>query len=74
LLTTHQGFELQLNPQTGRNLAPKQSRGITQMVNVYHAGNRTAKVDGVKMRWRATYKVGAEAKSEMGEIPEFSIA
>ncbi|KAG9250605.1 VHS domain-containing protein [Emericellopsis atlantica] len=73
-LAVTKGYELQLNPQTGRDLAPKQSRGVTQMVNVYHAGNKAAKVDGVKMRWRATYKVGGEAKNEMGEVPEFSIA
>lgn len=73
-LTRKQGYELQLKPQTGRDLAPKQSRGVTQMVDVYHAGNKAAKVESVKMRWRATYKVGGEAKNEMGEVPEFSIA
>ena len=69
-----QGYELQLKPQTGRALAPKQSNGVTQEVDIWHAGNHAAKVEGVKMRWRATYKVGTEAKSEMGEVPEFSIA
>jgi hypothetical protein len=38
------------------------------------ASDRAAKVDAVKLRWRATYKVDGEAKNEMGEIPEFSIA
>ncbi|KAG6125717.1 hypothetical protein E4U24_002553, partial [Claviceps purpurea] len=69
------GYELQLKPQTGRDLAPKQSRGITQQVDVWHAGSRTQKVESVKLRWRATYKVGGtEQKAETGEIPEFSIA
>jgi ADP-ribosylation factor-binding protein GGA len=72
-LAVTKGFELQLNPQSGRDLSPKQSRGITQNVDVW-ASDRAAKVDAVKLRWRATYKVDGEAKNEMGEIPEFSIA
>ncbi|KAG5921236.1 hypothetical protein E4U61_007017 [Claviceps capensis] len=74
-LAVTKGYELQLKPQTGRDLAPKQSRGITQQVDVWHAGSRTQKVESVKLRWRATYKVGGtEQKAETGEIPEFSIA
>jgi hypothetical protein len=69
-----QGFELQLQPQSGRDLAPKQSRGVTQEVEVWHTGNRSIKVDVVKLRWRVAYSVGSEQKTEMGEIPEFSIA
>ena len=69
-----QGYELKLQPQTGRNLAPKQSRGVTQEVEIFHAGDHTRKVESVKLRWRATYKVGAEQKNEMGEVAEFSIA
>ena len=41
---------------------------------MFHSGNRAQKVESVKLRWRAAYKVGAEQKSEMGENPEFSIA
>ncbi|KAG6001830.1 hypothetical protein E4U43_001227, partial [Claviceps pusilla] len=74
-LAVTKGYELELKPQTGRDLAPKQSRGITQQVDVWHSGNRAQKVESVKLRWRATYKVGGtEQKNEMGEIPEFSIA
>ena len=47
---------------------------MTQEVDIWNAGNRGSKVESVKLRWRATYKVGAENKSEMGEIPEFSVA
>ena len=74
LICCTKGYELQLKPQTGRDLAPKQSRGVTQEVDVWHAGNRAQKVESVKLRWRATYKVGGEQKNETGEIPEFSIA
>ncbi|QUC17174.1 uncharacterized protein UV8b_01415 [Ustilaginoidea virens] len=73
-LAVTKGYELQLTPQTGRDLAPKQSRGITQHVQVWHAGNRSRKVDSVKLRWRATYQVANEQKNETGEIPEVSIA
>ncbi|KAG6113589.1 hypothetical protein E4U13_003742 [Claviceps humidiphila] len=74
-LAVTKGYELQLKPQTGRDLAPKQIRGITQQVDVWHAGSRTQKVESVKLRWRATYKVGGtEQKAETGEIPEFSVA
>lgn len=73
-LAVTKGYELQLKPQTGRSLAPKQSRGVTQGVDVWHTGNRSQRVESVKLRWRASYKVGEEAKNEMGEIAEFSIA
>ncbi|KAK4148804.1 VHS domain-containing protein [Chaetomidium leptoderma] len=73
-LAVTKGYELQLKPQSGRTLEPKQSRGVTQSINVWHAGTRSKKVEGVKLRWRASYKVGSELKQEMGEIPEFSVA
>jgi hypothetical protein len=72
----HQGFELQLKPQSGRELAPKQSRGVTQSVEVWHAGDRNQKVETVKLRWRMAFRVGAggEVKNEMGVIEEVNIA
>ncbi|EKJ78655.1 hypothetical protein FPSE_01143 [Fusarium pseudograminearum CS3096] len=68
------GYELQLKPQTGRDLAPQQSRGITQEVQIWHAGNRTQKVTSAKLRWRASYKLSEQAVNEMGEVTEFSLA
>ncbi len=47
---------------------------MTQSINVWHSGDRTKKVDAIKLRWRVAYKVGGELKHEMGEIPEFSVA
>ncbi|KAF4980938.1 hypothetical protein FZEAL_3157 [Fusarium zealandicum] len=73
-LAVTKGYELQLRPQTGRDLAPKQSRGITQEVLVWHAGNHNQKVTSAKLRWRAAYKVGEQQTNEMGEVAEFSIA
>ncbi|KAM0301719.1 hypothetical protein HYE67_004520 [Fusarium culmorum] len=73
-LAVTKGYELQLKPQTGRDLAPQQSRGITQEVQVWHAGNRTQKVTSAKLRWRASYKLSEQAVNEMGEVTEFSLA
>ncbi|SPJ90386.1 probable Arf-binding protein [Fusarium torulosum] len=73
-LAVTKGYELQLKPQTGRDLAPQQSRGITQEVQIWHAGNRTQKVTSAKLRWRAAYKIGEQAVNEMGEVTEFSLA
>ncbi|RGP68299.1 putative arf-binding [Fusarium sporotrichioides] len=73
-LAVTKGYELQLKPQTGRDLAPQQSRGITQEVQIWHAGNRTQKVTSAKLRWRASYKMNEQAVNEMGEVTEFSLA
>ncbi|AEO59899.1 hypothetical protein MYCTH_2308546 [Thermothelomyces thermophilus ATCC 42464] len=73
-LAVTKGYELLLDPQSGRTLAPKQSRGITQSIKVRHAGNPFQKVESIKLRWRVSYKVGGELKQEMGEIPEFTVA
>ncbi|KAL1836392.1 hypothetical protein VTJ49DRAFT_5216 [Mycothermus thermophilus] len=73
-LAVTRGYELQLKPQTGRTLEPKQSRGVTQSMSVWHAGNRDVKVESVRLKWRVAYKVGGELKQETGQIPEFSVA
>ncbi|KAJ4164168.1 hypothetical protein LMH87_005853 [Akanthomyces muscarius] len=77
-LAVTKGYELKLKPQTGRDLAPKQSKGVTQQVAIHHApgsnGSTPSKVSSAKLRWRAAYKVGGEKKAETGEIAEFSIA
>ncbi|KUI72411.1 hypothetical protein VM1G_07970 [Cytospora mali] len=73
-LAVTKGYESQLKPQTGRSLEPKQSRGVTQSIEVWHTGDKTKKVESIKLRWRVAYKVGGELKTEMGEISEFSLA
>ncbi|TGJ84443.1 hypothetical protein E0Z10_g4316 [Xylaria hypoxylon] len=73
-LAVTKGFELKLQPQTGRTLQPNQNNGVTQVIQVWHAGDATRKVDSARLRWRVSYKWGAEAKAETGEVPEFSIA
>ena len=47
---------------------------MKQTIVVCHAGDESRKVESIKLRWRVSYKVGDEQKSEMGEIPEFSLA
>ncbi|GAW17180.1 hypothetical protein ANO14919_066330 [Xylariales sp. No.14919] len=73
-LAVTKGFELKLQPQTGRILQPHQDNGVTQVIHVWHAGDTTRKVDSARLRWRVSYKLGPEVKAETGEIPEFSIA
>jgi len=63
-----------MTPQSGRSLSPKQSRGVTATMEVWHAGNRTQKVGSIKLRWMLSYKLGEEAMNETGAIPEFSLA
>lgn len=69
-----QGFELQLSPQSGRSLAPNQVNGIQQSMEVYHTGDRNKKVESIKLRWRMSYQLGGELKSEVGDIAEFRLA
>lgn len=69
-----QGYELQLNQQSGRTLAPNKAGSITQAGYVSHAGDKQRKVESIKLRWRVSYKVGGQQKNETGEIPEFTIA
>ncbi|KAH6891023.1 hypothetical protein B0T10DRAFT_511447 [Thelonectria olida] len=73
-LAVTKGYELQLKAQSGRDLAPGQTRGITQDVQIWHAGNHAQKVDSIKMRWRASYKLAGQPVNEMGEVSEFSLA
>ncbi|KAI0206608.1 ADP-ribosylation factor-binding protein GGA2 [Astrocystis sublimbata] len=76
-LAVTKGYELKLQPQTGRALQPNQAKGVTQAIQVWHTGDAAAaarKVDSARLRWRVSYVCGAETKAEMGEIPEFVIA
>ncbi|KAK3898193.1 VHS domain-containing protein [Staphylotrichum tortipilum] len=73
-LAVTKGYELELKPQSGRTLEPKQSHGVTQSIRIWHTGNRDMKVETVKLRWRVSYNVGGKVQQEMGEIPEFTVA
>jgi ADP-ribosylation factor-binding protein GGA len=53
---------LKMEPQTGRNLQPRQADGITQIIRV--SGVAQGGGVGVKMRWKASYKIGNEPLTE----------
>ncbi|KAH6638562.1 VHS domain-containing protein [Truncatella angustata] len=73
-LAVTKGFELQVQPQTGRSLSASQRYGVTQNMQVWYTGDRSRKVESIKLRWRMSYKLGAETKTEVGTIPEFGLA
>ncbi|KAK0305629.1 ARF-binding protein [Friedmanniomyces endolithicus] len=61
------GLTLNLQPQSGRSLAPNQSQGITQSIRLQ--GVERGKGGTVKLRWRAGYSIaGVGAMNEQGEI------
>ncbi|KAL8824192.1 MAG: hypothetical protein Q9170_008229 [Blastenia crenularia] len=64
------GYSLKLTPQTGRTLQPNQRNGITQPIEVH--GVPRGSGNNVKMRWKASYKLGGEMKMEQGETPKVS--
>ena len=66
------GFTLSLKPQSGRTLQANQKDGIQQAILVN--GVVRGQVSNVKMRWKASYKVGGEAKQEQGEVPILGIS
>ncbi len=48
---------------------------MRQDVEVFHAGDRSKRVDTIKLRWRVSYALaGGRLERETGEIPEFGIA
>ncbi|KIH93449.1 hypothetical protein SPBR_04133 [Sporothrix brasiliensis 5110] len=68
------GFELKLQPQSGRTLEPLQTRGVVQSMEVGHANDKSRKVGAIKLRWRLSYRLGEETKTDMGEVQEFELA
>ncbi|ESZ89654.1 hypothetical protein SBOR_9958 [Sclerotinia borealis F-4128] len=66
------GYTLQLQPQSGRRLNPRQNLGITQ--KIYLQGVEHGKGDQVKMRWKCSYQLGAQNSNEQGEIPNLGIS
>lgn len=71
-----QGYTLHLQPQSSRNLAPKQRDGITQTIRLQ--GVERGKGSTIKMRWRASYSIvssgASDAKNESGEIVGLGVA
>ncbi|OAF99652.1 VHS-domain-containing protein [Paraphaeosphaeria sporulosa] len=66
------GAQLQLEHQSGVNLAPNQRNGITQ--NIRLTGVQRGSGNSIKMRWKVTYSVGGQSKNEMGEIASLGVS
>lgn len=67
-----QAYTLDLTTQSGRKLQPFQNDGITQQIAINGVGRGQA--DKVKVRWKASYKVGGEPRMEQGEVPPLGVA
>lgn len=66
------GYSLKLQPQTGRRLQPHEQGGVKQVIHLN--GVEQGKGDSVKLRWKASYKVGTQPVNEQGEISSLGIA
>ncbi|KAJ4990724.1 VHS domain-containing protein [Stagonosporopsis vannaccii] len=66
------GAQLQLEPQSGVTLAPNQKHGITQNIRVNNVQRGNG--NSVKMRWKASYSLGGQQKSEQGEIASLGVS
>ncbi|KAF2144665.1 uncharacterized protein K452DRAFT_325174 [Aplosporella prunicola CBS 121167] len=71
-LAVHKSYQLRLEPQSGLTLAPHQQQGIAQTVRLL--GVPRGSGAAVRMRWKATYRLGGEARSEMGEIASLGVS
>lgn len=67
-----QAYTLQLQPQSGRTLAPRQQRGIEQRMQLL--GVERGRGDAVKMRWKCSYRLAGEVREEQGEIGSLGVA
>jgi ADP-ribosylation factor-binding protein GGA len=64
---------MRMEPQTGRSLQPHQKDGITQLVRV--SGAPRGGGAAVKMRWKASYRVGTgPLNEEQGVIEGLPVA
>ncbi|KAH3910778.1 hypothetical protein HBI56_188280 [Parastagonospora nodorum] len=70
-IAASKGAQLQLQPQSGVNLAPHQKHGITQTIRVNNVQQGSGST--VKMRWKASYTHGGKPKNEMGEIASLGV-
>lgn len=67
-----QSYTLQLRPQSGRDIAPQQQAGVQQ--GMVLDGIESGKGNSVKIRFKASYKLGSEAREEQGMVPALGIA
>lgn len=60
-----------MDPQSGRRLQPNEQQGIRQVIHLN--GVQYGQGQNVKMRWKLSYKVGAEQKNEEGMVPALGV-
>jgi ADP-ribosylation factor-binding protein GGA len=65
-------YSLKLEPQSGRELGPKGSRPISQVIRLL--GVDVGKGESVRMRWKLSYLMSGERKEEMGEVSGLGIS
>lgn len=65
-------YSLKLEPQSGRELGPKGSRPISQVIRLL--GVEVGKGESVRMRWKLSYLMSGERKEEMGEVSGLGVS
>ncbi|KAL4934843.1 hypothetical protein BDV06DRAFT_208184 [Aspergillus oleicola] len=71
-VAVEKAYTLHLRPQSGRDVAPLQTNGVQQEMLI--DGIDMGKGNAVKIRFRVSYRVGAETKEEQGMVPALGIA
>ncbi|CAG8950825.1 hypothetical protein HYFRA_00003041 [Hymenoscyphus fraxineus] len=65
-------YTLKLQPQSGRRLNAHEQSGISQQIFLH--GVEPGQGDSVKLRWKASYKLGPQLINEQGEIASLGIS
>ncbi|KAH3479762.1 hypothetical protein KXX05_008265 [Aspergillus fumigatus] len=71
-VAVEKAYTLQLRPQSGRDIGPLQQNGVQQEMLL--DGVDAGKGNSVKVRFRVSYRLGAERKEEQGMVPPLGIA
>ncbi|KAL4956933.1 VHS domain-containing protein [Aspergillus filifer] len=71
-VAVEKSYTLHLRPQSGRDITPLQTNGVQQEMLI--DGIDMGKGNAVKIRFRVSYRVGAETKEEQGMVPALGIA
>ncbi|KAJ5157377.1 uncharacterized protein N7482_008477 [Penicillium canariense] len=71
-VAVEKSYTLQLRPQSGRDVAPQQQYGVKQEMVLDGIDN--GKGSSVKIRYKVSYKLGAEARMEQGMVPPLGIS
>ncbi|KAJ5948615.1 hypothetical protein N7454_001922 [Penicillium verhagenii] len=70
-VAVEKSYTLQLRPQSGREIAPQQQHGVQQ--DMLLDGVDSGKGNSVKIRFKVSYKLGAESREEQGMVPSLGI-